>query len=116
MDISRSVGGVATLTANAPSSVDITANIAVGTGTEAAKDDHVHDLADGSIEAAATFASGVVDATAIAANAVQASEIDQTAEDILFSQFVLNPKTTGSGTTVGTLFYDSDDNRLKIFQ
>ena len=124
IEISRGTGSVAQLTSNAPENVGTVA--AVGAGTEAARDNHVHDTAAAFIDNVDKFASSVVDNAAMADNAIDTAElntnavsadaIDQTAEDILFSQIVLNPKTTGSGTTVGTLFYDSDDNRLKIFQ
>jgi len=114
VELSRGAGNIATLSANAPANVGTAA--AAGSGTAASKDDHVHDTATGFIDNANKFAAGVVDAAAIASNAVQASEIDETATDIAFSQIILTAKTTGTGTTAGTLYYDSDDSHPYIYQ
>lgn len=113
IEVSRGQGAVANLTGNAPADVGTTA--AVGAGTEAARDNHVHDTAAGFIDNADKFATGVVDDAAIAANAVGNSEIKNTAIDIAFNQIILTPKATGDGTTVGTLFYDSDDDHPYVF-
>ena len=113
IEVSRGQGAVASLTSNAPADVGTTA--AVGNGTEAARDNHVHDTAAGFIDLADKFASGVVDQAAIGANAVGNSEIRNSDTDIAFNQIILTAKTTGDGTVNGTLFYDSDDNRLKVF-
>src|SRR3989304_4819496 len=114
IELSRGVGDVATLSANAPADVGTAAS--AGAGTAASKDDHVHDTATGFIDNANKFASGVVDAAAIASNAVQASEIDETATDIAFSQIILTAKTSGTGTTAGTVHYDSDDSHPYVYQ
>ena len=114
IELSRGVGDVATLSASAPADVGTAAS--AGSGTAASKDDHVHDTATGFIDNANKFASGVVDAAAIASNAVQASEIDETATDIAFSQIILTAKTSGAGTTAGTVYYDSDDSHPYVYQ
>lgn len=49
------------------------------------------------------------------ANSVGNSQIDNTATDIAFAQIVLTPAVTGTGTTEGTLFYDSDDDHLYVY-
>lgn len=107
-------GGGVSLTSNAPANVGTSA--AVGSGTAAAKDDHVHDTDTGFIDNANKFASGVVDAAAIGSNAVAASEIDETATNIAFAQIILTPASAGTGTAEGTLFYDSDDDHLYVYQ
>jgi hypothetical protein len=48
-------------------------------------------------------------------NCVGATAIDETATDIAFKQIILTPTATGTGTTEGTLFYDSDDNHLYVY-
>lgn len=116
MELSRSIGGVAVLTANAPSSVSTTGNVAVGSGTEAAKDDHIHDLGSGSIEDTNLFASGIVDQAALGANSVGNSEIRNADTDIAFLQIIITPQSNGQGTTTGTIYYDTEDARLYVFQ
>lgn len=49
------------------------------------------------------------------ANSVGNSQIDNTATDIAFAQLILTPAVTGTGTTEGTLFYDSDDDHLYVY-
>jgi|SRR3990167_3123866 len=114
--IELSRGSVAEVSLATAAPADVSTAAAVGTGTTAARDDHVHDTATGFIDNANKFASGVVDAAAIASNAVQASEIDETATNIEFSQIILTAKTSGTGTTAGTLYYDSDDSHPYIYQ
>lgn len=58
------------ITTGTPASVG-TAN-AEGAGTGFARDTHVHDIGNGAIDAAALFAAGVVDTTALGAGAVTA--------------------------------------------
>ena len=53
--------------------------------------------------------------THLTANSVGNSEIDNSATDIALAQVILTPTTTGTGTTVGTLFYDSDDDHLYVY-
>ena len=133
IEISRGTGGAAVLTDAAPADVGTTA--AVGAGSLAARENHVHDTASGFIDNVNKFAASVVDNAAMADNAIANAEladnavdtaelntnsvgfdaIDTADEAILFSQIILNPKTTGSGTTEGTLFYDSDDDHLYVF-
>lgn len=96
-------GTGATLSSTTPLGVSTAAG--AGSGTQASKDDHVHDIDAGAIDAAALFAADVVDANAI----------DDTATDIAFNQIILTPKATGDGVAVGTLFYDSDDDHPYIF-
>ena len=62
-----------------------------------------------------TDTAGSVDGTNIANDAVKADHIDETATDITFAQVVLTPTASGTGTTKGTLFYDSDDDHLYIY-
>jgi len=97
-----------------PAAVGTTAS--PGTGATASKYDHVHVLGAGCINNANLFAAGVVDAAAIGANAVGNSEINNTATDIAFAQIILTPAAAGTGTTEGTLFYDSDDDHLYVYQ
>ena len=91
------------ITCAIPVAVGIT--LAEGTGTSFARDDHVHELGTGSIDTAAQFAADVVGAAAIS----------DTATDITFKQIILTPSVTGTGTTEGTLMYDSDDNHLYVY-
>ncbi len=123
IEISRGSGSVAQLTSNAPESVGV-AN-AVGAGTEAARDNHVHDTAAGFIDNNDKFAAAVIENSALADNAVDSEElntnavgndaIDNAATDIAFAQIIITPTTDGTGTTVGTIFYDSDDDHLYVF-
>jgi len=48
-------------------------------------------------------------------NSVGNTEVDNSANDIAYSQLILTPKADGSGTAEGTLFYDSDDNHAYIY-
>jgi hypothetical protein len=48
-------------------------------------------------------------------NCVGATAIDETATDIAFKQIILTPTASGTGTTEGTLFFDSDDNHLYVY-
>jgi len=66
-------GDAATPSDNAPQAVGTTA--AAGTGAACARDDHVHDTAAGFIDNADKFAAGVVDTTALGADAVDATKI-----------------------------------------
>lgn len=114
VEIARGAGGVAALTSSAPANVGITA--AVGDGSEAARDNHVHDTAAGFIDNTDKFGSGVVDQAALAANSVGNSEIRGSDTDIAFNQIILTAKASGDGTVPGTLYFDSDDNHPYIFQ
>ena len=51
----------------------------------------------------------------VVADGIGAAEINDTATDIAFKQIILTPTTTGTGTTEGTLMYDSDDNHLYVY-
>jgi len=73
------VDNVATLSDLTPQSVGTSA--AAGTGTDASRDDHVHDLGTGCIDASALFAAGVVDTTALGADAVDGTKIADDAID-----------------------------------
>ena len=48
-------------------------------------------------------------------NSVGNAQIDNSATDIAFAQIILTPATSGTGTTEGTLFYDSDDDHLYVY-
>lgn len=113
-EVARGAGGVAVLTSGAPSDVGTTA--AVGSSSEASREDHVHGTAAGFIDNANKFAAGVVDKDAIGADAVGNAEIDDSDTAIAFNQIILTPKATGDGTAEGTLFYDSDDDHPYIYQ
>ena len=135
IEISRGSGAAAAvLTSNAPADVGTTA--AVGAGTEAARDNHVHDTATGFIDNVNKFAVNVVDNSAMADNAIGNAEladnavdtaelntnavgndaIDNTATDIAFLQLIITPQSNGQGTTTGTIYYDTEDARLYVFQ
>jgi len=86
-----------------------------GSGATASKYDHVHVMGVGSINASNLFASSVVDNAAMADDAIGAAEIDATATDITFAQIILTPAASGTGTTEGTLMYDSDDDHLYVY-
>jgi len=106
-------GDAAELSTEVAHAVGTTAS--AGVATDASKHDHVHVLGAGCINAANLFGTGVVDAAAIASNAVAASEIDETATDIAFAQIVLTPAAAGTGTVEGTMYYDSDDDHLYVY-
>lgn len=46
---------------------------------------------------------------------VGAAQVNATATDIAFAQVILTPAVAGTGTTEGSLFYDSDDNHLYVY-
>jgi len=54
-------------------------------------------------------------AMSVAEDSIGATEIDDTATDIQFKQIILEPVANGTGTTEGTLIYDSDDNHLYVY-
>lgn len=113
-EVARGSGGVATLTSSPPA--DVSTAAAVGTAGDAARADHVHDTAEGFIDLSTKFAAGVVDKAAIGADAVGNAEIDDSDTAIAFNQIILTPKVAGDGTAEGTIFYDSDDNHLYVYQ
>ena len=135
--------------------LDVNTTAAAGTGTDASKDDHVHQLAAacvddstlvistnvadvkdagvtyqklgaslvraeyGVAETAGQFGVDYGGAIGIVSNelgivddGVKAVHIDKSSNAVTFANFLLTPKSTGDGTTVGTLFYDSDDDHL----
>jgi len=51
----------------------------------------------------------------LTADCVGASAIDETATDIAFAQIILTPTATGTGTTEGSIFYDSADDHLYVY-
>lgn len=53
--------------------------------------------------------------THLTEDSVGATEIDDTATDIAFDQIVLTGKVDGSGTTPGTVYFDSDDSHLYVY-
>jgi len=53
--------------------------------------------------------------THLTEDSVGATEIDESATDIAFAQIVLTPAASGTGTTEGSLFYDSDDDHLYVY-
>lgn len=53
--------------------------------------------------------------THLTEDSVGATEINDAATDIAFAQLILTPTATGTGTTEGTVFYDSDDNHLYVY-
>ena len=116
-------GDAAALSIATPALVGTTT--APGSATDASKSDHVHEMGVGTIDNANQFGAGVVDAAAIAtdavdsaeiaADAVKAAEIDAAATDIEFSQILLTPKASATGTVEGTIFYDSDDDHAYLY-
>ena len=48
-------------------------------------------------------------------SSVGAAQVDAAATDIAFAQVILTPAVTGTGTTEGTVFYDSDDDHLYVY-
>jgi hypothetical protein len=54
---------------------DIGTTAAPGSGTDASKHDHVHIIGTGAINSSGMFGAGVVDATALASNAVTTAKI-----------------------------------------
>ncbi len=123
LEVCRSTGTVASLTGSAPANVGTAA--AVGAATDAARANHVHDTDAGFIDLADKFAAGVIDNPALADNAVDTEEIntnavgadaiDTLANDIAFNQVLLTPISDGVGTTVGTIYYDLEDDALFVF-
>lgn len=115
--------GVATQASRQDHEHAIVADVAVSVGTTAAEGtstsfsraDHVHDLAVGSIDASNLFAASVVDNAAMADDAIGAAEINATATDIAFAQVILTPAATGTGTTEGTVFYNSTDDHMYVY-
>lgn len=77
------IDDVANLSDATPQSVGTTAS--AGTGTAASRDDHVHDLGVGCIDASNLFAAGVVDTTALGADAVNGDKI---ADDAVGSEHI----------------------------
>ena len=53
--------------------------------------------------------------THLTEDSVGAAEINEAATDVAFAQVILTPAVAGTGTTEGTLFYDSDDNHLYVY-
>lgn len=104
-EATHEVGGGDELVDGTTSPASIGTTASSGTATKPPRMDHVHDLGSGSIDAAALFAADVVDANAI----------DDTATDIAFAQIILTPAVAGTGTTEGTIFYDSDDDHLYVY-
>ena len=74
---------VAILSDTPPESVGTTP--AQGTATDASRQDHVHDLGAGCVDAANLFAAGVVDTTALGADAVDATKL---ADDAVGSEHI----------------------------
>jgi len=104
-EAAHEVGGGDELVDGATSPASVGTAASSGTATKPPRMDHAHDLGVGCIDAANLFAADVVDAAAI----------DDTATDIAFAQIILTPAATGTGTTEGTLFYDSDDDHLYCY-
>lgn len=101
------------IVAAVPSSVGTTA--AEGTGTSFVRNDHVHDLGNGSIDAAALFAADVVEPAAVLDTGVfTMGKLTLTGADPS-SEIILTPKVSSASTTEGTMFYDSDDNHLYVY-
>ena len=53
--------------------------------------------------------------THLTAGSVGNTELNNTATDIALAQLILTPAVAGTGTTEGTVFYDSDDNHLYVY-
>jgi len=109
---------VATLSNGTPASVGTTAS--AGTGTAAAREDHVHDLGVGCIDASDLFASGVVDSTAIGTDAVGSEHIKTLTANLDFGGYeatdmvVMQSAEEQTTPVVGKLWQDTDDQKLYI--
>lgn len=53
--------------------------------------------------------------THLTEDSVGATEIDEAATDIAFAQIILTPTADGTGTTEGSVFFDSDDKHVYIY-
>lgn len=49
------------------------------------------------------------------ANSVGNSQVDNTATDIAVAQLIYTPAASGTGTTEGTLFYNSTDDHMYVY-
>lgn len=89
--------------------------LSAGVVASGSREDHVHTIGTGAINNSNLFAASVVDNAAMADDAIKAAEIDATATDITLAQVVLTPTASGTGTTEGTIFYDSEDDHLYVY-
>ena len=51
----------------------------------------------------------------VKADGIGTNEINNTAADFVFAQIIMKPKSSGSGTAEGSIFYDSDDDHYYMF-
>jgi len=96
-----------------------TKNILLASGANATLDsetDFILLVWDVSVDTNGAWIEVARGTTAVAENAIGNTEIDNAATDIAFNQLILTPKAAGDGTTEGTLFYDSDDDHLYVYQ
>lgn len=100
---------VATLSDVTPESVGTAG--AAGTGTAASREDHVHDLGTGCIDASNLFAAGVVDETALGALAVTEGKIGALAVTAakLAANAVETAKIKDLNVTTGKIAADAID-------
>jgi hypothetical protein len=104
------------LAETAPENVGITA--AVGSSDRAARADHVHDTAPGFIDNANKFAAGVVDAAALANNAVETTKIKDgnvTPVKLSFGTWQKIAETTVSAAVTTVSFTNLDINTDKAY-
>jgi len=93
-------GDAAELQATDGSMTAVTTSAIAGTSSTAARSDHLHDIAEGAIDNANLFDTGVVDSAAIASDAVGADKITASA--------VTTAKISDSSVTTAKL--NIDDN------
>lgn len=104
---------------------DVGTVAAAGVAADCSRSDHVHRIDDGAIDASSLFAAGVVDNAALAEDAVEADNLLETdtytmAKLILSgadpgSELVLTPKSASASVVVGTIYFDTEDDRPKVY-
>lgn len=100
-------------------------SLSSGTSTLASRDDHVHTIATGAINASNMFASTVVDSAAIEAGAVTPSELQDTGKftmaqitlsgDATDGAMLVTPQSQPTSTVEGIVYYDSTEDHLYVY-
>lgn len=126
-------GDAVSLTSNLPAVIG--SDLAVGSGTAGARDDHVHKIPQNFVTTGllvnriitATqistgtitgneISSGVISNAHMAASAIDPENINSNGTTFTFGQIILTPTASGSGTSPGTVYYDSDDSHPYVYQ
>ncbi|MHA1303626.1 MAG: hypothetical protein ACTSPI_07995 [Candidatus Heimdallarchaeaceae archaeon] len=118
-------GDAAELQATDGSMTAVTTSALVGTSSTAARSDHVHDLAEGAIDASNLFAANVVNTAAITDGAVTTakmnidSDLDFNANAALdFGTETVSSMTSSAVTSsefVGRIVFNNTDSRPYIY-